>query len=89
MVWKNQALTVLPSGLLRLPVGGQRPPLLLPAPAESHAATSGNPTGQLALYRVGASIAVNAQAQQIFPNLPVASAHERALALAVAPASLP
>jgi hypothetical protein len=30
MGWKNQALTVLPSGEVRLPTGGQRPPLLLP-----------------------------------------------------------
>jgi hypothetical protein len=29
VVWKNQALTVLPSGFLRLPTAGQRPPLLL------------------------------------------------------------
>jgi putative transposase len=33
VVWKDQALTVLPSGQLRLPAGGQRPPLLLPLPA--------------------------------------------------------
>ena len=30
VVWKDQALTVLPSGEVRLPTGGQRPPLLLP-----------------------------------------------------------
>jgi putative transposase len=34
VVWKDQALTVLPSGQVRLPTGAQRPPLLLPAPAE-------------------------------------------------------
>jgi putative transposase len=34
VVWKDQALTVLPSGFLRLPTGGQRPPLLLPVPEE-------------------------------------------------------
>jgi transposase len=34
VVWKDQALTVLPSGQLRLPTGGQRPPLLLPLPEE-------------------------------------------------------
>ena len=34
VVWKDQALTVLPSGQLRLPAGGQRPPLLLPLPEE-------------------------------------------------------
>src|SRR5215467_1700171 len=34
VIWKDQALTVLPSGSLRLPVGGQRPPLLLPVPEE-------------------------------------------------------
>ena len=33
VVWKDQALTVLPNGCLRLPTGGQRPPLLLPLPA--------------------------------------------------------
>jgi hypothetical protein len=34
VVWKDQALTILPSGELRLPTGGQRPPLLLPLPKE-------------------------------------------------------
>jgi putative transposase len=34
VIWKDQALTVLPSGALRLPTGGQRPPLLLPLPEE-------------------------------------------------------
>lgn len=41
VAWKDQALTVLPTGQLRLPTGqlrlptgGQRPPLLLPLPAE-------------------------------------------------------
>jgi putative transposase len=34
VIWKDQALTVLPEGRLRLPTGGQRPPLLLPLPAE-------------------------------------------------------
>jgi putative transposase len=34
VVWKDQALTVLPSGQLRLPTGGQRPPPLLPLPEE-------------------------------------------------------
>jgi putative transposase len=34
VIWKDQALTILPSGELRLPTGGQRPPLLLPLPAE-------------------------------------------------------
>ena len=42
-----------------------------------------------ALYRAGALIAVNPRARQILPTLPLASLHERALALAVAPASLP
>jgi len=53
--------------------------------------TTGNPTGSIALvlYRAGALIAVNAQSHQVFPTLPMASAHERDLALAVAPASLP
>ncbi len=34
VIWKDQALTILPSGYLRLPTGGQRPPLLLSLPAE-------------------------------------------------------
>jgi putative transposase len=34
VVWKDQALTILPTGRLRLLTGGQRPPLLLPLPAE-------------------------------------------------------
>jgi hypothetical protein len=34
VVWKDQALTVLSSGEVRLPTGGQRPPLPLPLPAE-------------------------------------------------------
>jgi putative transposase len=34
VVWKDQALTVLLTGQLRLPCGGQRPPLLLPLPEE-------------------------------------------------------
>ncbi len=34
VVWKDQALQLLPSGQLRLPAGGQRPPLLLPLPEE-------------------------------------------------------
>jgi putative transposase len=34
VVWKDQALTILPSGSLRLPTGAQRPPLLLPLPEE-------------------------------------------------------
>src|SRR5215831_4877457 len=33
VIWKDQALQVLPTGALRLPTGGQRPPLLLPLPA--------------------------------------------------------
>jgi hypothetical protein len=37
-MWKDQALQVLPNGRLRLPTGGQRPPLLLPMPAEYHQA---------------------------------------------------
>jgi hypothetical protein len=42
----------------------------------------------LALYRAGALMAVNGQAKQAFPTLPLASAHEAALAQAVAPGSL-
>jgi putative transposase len=38
VVWKDQALTVLPSGQLRLPCGAQRPPLLLPLPEEYQSA---------------------------------------------------
>jgi putative transposase len=38
VIWKDQALQVLPNGVLRLPVGGQRPPLL-PLPAECQTAT--------------------------------------------------
>jgi putative transposase len=34
VIWKDQALQVLPSGSLRLPTGAQRPPLLLPLPVE-------------------------------------------------------
>src|SRR6516165_7733053 len=34
VIWKDQALQVLPDGALRLPTGGQRPPLLLPLPEE-------------------------------------------------------
>jgi transposase len=34
VVWKDQALAILPSGELRLPTGARRPPLLLPLPAE-------------------------------------------------------
>jgi putative transposase len=38
VVWKDQALQVLPNGRLRLPTGGQHPPLLLPLPEEYHQA---------------------------------------------------
>jgi putative transposase len=38
VVWKDQALRVLPDGSLRLPCGGQRPPLLLPLPQEYRSA---------------------------------------------------
>jgi putative transposase len=34
VIWKDQALTVLPNGRLRLPTSGQRPPLLLSVPEE-------------------------------------------------------
>ena len=51
---------------------------------------TGKPIGPISLvfYRAGALVAVNEQAHQILPKLPVASAHERALANAVAPTSL-
>lgn len=39
----------------------------------------------LVLYRCGVLLAVNAEAQRIFPHLPHASVHEQALAWAVAP----
>jgi hypothetical protein len=42
----------------------------------------------LLLYRAGALVTAKAQAIKLFPSLPVASAHERALAQAVAPTSL-
>jgi putative transposase len=38
VVWKDQALTILPTGQLRLPCGAQRPPLLLPLPAQDQRA---------------------------------------------------
>src|SRR5215471_18065213 len=38
VVWKDQAITVLPSGQLPLPTGAQRPALFLPLPAEYHTA---------------------------------------------------
>jgi hypothetical protein len=49
--------------------------------------TSDRPSSSLALalYRAGVLIAVNDQAKQVLPVWPSASAHERALALAVAP----
>jgi hypothetical protein len=52
--------------------------------------TTGQPSGPIALvlYRAGALLAVNAAAHQVFPTLPLVSAHERALAQAVAPTSL-
>ena len=34
VIWKEQALTVLPAGEVRLPTGGQRPPLLPPLPED-------------------------------------------------------
>jgi putative transposase len=34
VIWKDQAIQVLPAGHLRLPCGGQRVPLLLPLPEE-------------------------------------------------------
>lgn len=39
VIWKDQALKVLPTGHLRLSAGGQRLPLLLPLPAEYQDAT--------------------------------------------------
>ena len=44
VVWKDQALQVLPNGRLRLPVGGQRPPLLLPLPEEDRQAICVGPS---------------------------------------------
>lgn len=47
----------------------------------------GNLTGAVALvlYRYGALLAVNVEAHRVFPHIPMASAHERALALAAWP----
>lgn len=42
----------------------------------------------LVLYRAGVLLAVNAMAHEVYPSLPMASAHERALANAVAPTQL-
>jgi hypothetical protein len=52
--------------------------------------TTGTVSGPMALvlYRAGALTAVNEQAHHVFPHLPIASAHEHALANAVVPASL-
>jgi putative transposase len=38
VVWKDQALTILPSGHLSLPSGGQRPALVLPLPRDYQSA---------------------------------------------------
>lgn len=48
---------------------------------------SGKPIGPFALafYRAGVLLAVNPMAHEVFPSLPMASAHESALANAVAP----
>ncbi len=66
VVWKDQGLTVLPSGELRLPTGGQRQPLLLPLPEEYRQANlrrvetdlAGGPLRTLpdARYRSGAAV---------------------------------
>lgn len=55
--------------------------------AGSRTDNQGNLTGNVALvlYRFGALLAVNPEAQQVFPHLPLASQHERALALAAWP----
>jgi hypothetical protein len=52
--------------------------------------STGTPIGpiSLVLYRAGSLVAANAEAHRAFPTLPLASAHERALAQAVAPTSL-
>jgi hypothetical protein len=51
---------------------------------------TGKSTGPIALllYRAGVLVAANAEARRDFPTLPLASAHERSLAQAVAPTSL-
>jgi hypothetical protein len=46
VIWKDQALQVLPNGRLRLPVGGQRLPLLLPLPVEYRQALIVLPSGR-------------------------------------------
>jgi putative transposase len=38
VIWKYQAMQLLLGGFLRLPCGGQRPPLVLPLPDEYHTA---------------------------------------------------
>jgi hypothetical protein len=43
----------------------------------------------MVLYRAGVLLAINDQAHTWFPTLPVATAHERALAQAVTPAVFP
>jgi hypothetical protein len=52
--------------------------------------STGKPSGPMALllYRAGVLLTVNDQAREWFPMLPQVSAHERALAQAVAPTSL-
>jgi hypothetical protein len=40
------------------------------------------------LYRAGALVTVSAQARKLFLTLPVASEHERALAVAASPTAL-
>ncbi len=52
--------------------------------------STGKPSGPivLVLYHAGALVAVNAEAQRVFPTLPIASPHERTLANAVAPSQL-
>jgi hypothetical protein len=49
--------------------------------------TTGQPVGPeiLTLYHAGALVTVGTSAQRLFPSLPVASAHERALVEAVSP----
>jgi len=51
---------------------------------------TGKPSGPVALvlYRAGVLLAVNDLARKWYPMLPQASAHERALASAVAPTQL-
>jgi hypothetical protein len=75
---------------LQLPFAASTPELGCLLAGSATDPDTGNPSGPIAwvLYRAGALVAANTEAHRAFPTLPVASAHERALAQAVAPTSL-